>query len=197
MGRMQRCFSQPLLHQLQIKPPHDKIYGFQQRAGESFHKAWERYNEYIRNCPHHSFTEICILNTFYKGTEWTFKTTLDSASNGNFMTKTVEEAYVLIDNLAARSNNNCLDQDRTSCSTTSDSKQITELKEPMNLLLKISNVLSKFVKLLSIQVHRSIKNLMHIILIINRKVHDKSTSSCLFKLLQIQPLHLKITSSSL
>ncbi|CAA7014776.1 unnamed protein product [Microthlaspi erraticum] len=59
-------------------------------------------------------------------------------SNGNFMTKTVDEAKVLIENLAASDCNNCPDYDRSSRTTTSspDSFQMTELKNMMAQVLK-------------------------------------------------------------
>lgn len=53
-----------------------------------------------------SFTEVHLLNIFYKGIERQFQMALDIASNGNFMTKTIEEAIGLIDNLATSNNNN-------------------------------------------------------------------------------------------
>ncbi|CAA7013705.1 unnamed protein product [Microthlaspi erraticum] len=61
-----------------------------------------------------------------------------TASNGNFMTKTVDEAKVLIENLAASDCNNCPDYDRSSRTTTSspDSFQMTELKNMMAQVLK-------------------------------------------------------------
>nr|GEX10065.1 hypothetical protein [Tanacetum cinerariifolium] len=32
---------------------------------ESFHEAWERYKDLLRACPHHGFTELHQLDTFY------------------------------------------------------------------------------------------------------------------------------------
>ncbi|CAA7019951.1 unnamed protein product [Microthlaspi erraticum] len=54
------------------------------------------------------------------------------------MTKTVDEAKVLIENLAASDCNNCPDYDRSSRTTTSspDSFQMTELKNMMAQVLK-------------------------------------------------------------
>ncbi|XP_024013108.1 uncharacterized protein LOC112087320 [Eutrema salsugineum] len=61
---------------------------------------------------------------------------LNIASDGNFMTLTVEEAYILINNLAASSRNNCPDQGRTSRSTSHDHKEIEELKAMVKLFLQ-------------------------------------------------------------
>nr|GEU94613.1 reverse transcriptase domain-containing protein [Tanacetum cinerariifolium] len=43
----------------------NKISNFQQRFVESFHEAWDRYKDLLRPCPHHGFTELHQLDTFY------------------------------------------------------------------------------------------------------------------------------------
>ncbi|XP_024011229.1 uncharacterized protein LOC112086504 [Eutrema salsugineum] len=83
----------------------NKISSFKQQPGEAFCKAWERYKEYPRECPHHGFSDEQILATFYDGVNWDYKNALNAASNGNFMTKSKAGAYELIENLAANSSN--------------------------------------------------------------------------------------------
>ncbi|GJU83079.1 reverse transcriptase domain-containing protein [Tanacetum coccineum] len=43
----------------------NEIFNFQQRFDESFHEAWDRYKDLLRACPHHGFTELHQLDTFY------------------------------------------------------------------------------------------------------------------------------------
>nr|GEY97634.1 hypothetical protein [Tanacetum cinerariifolium] len=43
----------------------NEISNFQQRFDESFHEAWDRYKDLLRTCPHHGFTELHQLDTFY------------------------------------------------------------------------------------------------------------------------------------
>nr|GEU45530.1 hypothetical protein [Tanacetum cinerariifolium] len=43
----------------------NEISNFQQKFDESFHEAWERYKDLIRACPHHGFTKLHQLDTFY------------------------------------------------------------------------------------------------------------------------------------
>nr|GEU45907.1 reverse transcriptase domain-containing protein [Tanacetum cinerariifolium] len=43
----------------------NEISNFQQRFDESFHEAWDRYKDLLRACPHHGFTELHQLDTFY------------------------------------------------------------------------------------------------------------------------------------
>ncbi|CAA7044871.1 unnamed protein product, partial [Microthlaspi erraticum] len=111
----------------------NKISNFRQANNESFYEALDRFKEYIRDCPNHGFNEGNLWNIFYRGIDHKYKLSLDTASNGNFMTKTVDEAKVLIENLAASDCNNCPDYDRSSRTTTSspDSFQMTELKNMM------------------------------------------------------------------
>nr|GFB85446.1 reverse transcriptase domain-containing protein [Tanacetum cinerariifolium] len=43
----------------------NEISNFQQRFDESFHEAWDRYKDLLRAFPHHGFTELHQLDTFY------------------------------------------------------------------------------------------------------------------------------------
>nr|GEZ43520.1 hypothetical protein [Tanacetum cinerariifolium] len=43
----------------------NEISNFQQKFDESFHEAWERYKDPLRACPHHGFTKLHQLDTFY------------------------------------------------------------------------------------------------------------------------------------
>nr|GEY74957.1 DNA-directed DNA polymerase [Tanacetum cinerariifolium] len=43
----------------------NKITRFQQRFNESFYEAWDRFNDLLRACPHHGFSKLHQLNTFY------------------------------------------------------------------------------------------------------------------------------------
>ncbi|GKB54114.1 reverse transcriptase domain-containing protein, partial [Tanacetum coccineum] len=43
----------------------NEITNFQQRFDESFYEAWDRFNDLLRACPHHGFSELHQLDTFY------------------------------------------------------------------------------------------------------------------------------------
>ncbi|GJV69765.1 reverse transcriptase domain-containing protein [Tanacetum coccineum] len=43
----------------------NEIMNFQQRFDESFCKAWDHFKDLLRACPHHDFTELHQLDTFY------------------------------------------------------------------------------------------------------------------------------------
>ncbi|GJS58636.1 reverse transcriptase domain-containing protein [Tanacetum coccineum] len=44
----------------------NEITRFQQRFDETFYEAWDRFNDLLRACPHHGFSELHQLDTFYK-----------------------------------------------------------------------------------------------------------------------------------
>ena len=41
------------------------ITNFQQRFDENFGEAWERFKDLLRQCPHHGFSELHQIDTFY------------------------------------------------------------------------------------------------------------------------------------
>nr|GEV24964.1 reverse transcriptase domain-containing protein [Tanacetum cinerariifolium] len=43
----------------------NEIKNFEQRFGESFCEAWDHFKDLLRTCPHHGFTELHQLDTFY------------------------------------------------------------------------------------------------------------------------------------
>ncbi|GJU76920.1 reverse transcriptase domain-containing protein [Tanacetum coccineum] len=43
----------------------NEIMRFQQKFDETFYEAWDRFNDLLRGCPHHGFSELHQLDTFY------------------------------------------------------------------------------------------------------------------------------------
>ncbi|WZZ88769.1 hypothetical protein YC2023_117348 [Brassica napus] len=89
-----------------------RISNFKQKFDEPFHEAWERYKEYQRESPHHGFDDDYILEVFYDRVSYEFRNTLDSSSNGDFMTQTTPGAFELIENMASSSLNKNKEHDR-------------------------------------------------------------------------------------
>ncbi|GKF49850.1 reverse transcriptase domain-containing protein [Tanacetum coccineum] len=58
----------------------NEISNFEQRFGESFHEAWDRYKDLLRACPHHGFTELNQLDTFYNALNPTDQDSLNFAA---------------------------------------------------------------------------------------------------------------------
>ncbi|GFS29008.1 hypothetical protein Acr_00g0004950 [Actinidia rufa] len=74
---------------------------FKGRPGESFHKVWERFNECVNAVPHHGFTVIQLVSSFYEGLTSEQRQFVEALSNGRFLSKTPEEAWDYFDELAA------------------------------------------------------------------------------------------------
>ncbi|KAG7556813.1 Reverse transcriptase domain [Arabidopsis suecica] len=91
----------------------NEISGFTQKQSESICEAWERFKGYTIQCPHHGFKKASLLSTLYRGVLPKIRMLLDTASNGNFLNKDVEEGWELIENLALSDGNYNEDFDRS------------------------------------------------------------------------------------
>ncbi|GJV26683.1 hypothetical protein Tco_1383131 [Tanacetum coccineum] len=63
-----------------------------------FDEAWERFKDLLRACPHHGFTELHQLDTFYNALNPTDQDSLNAATGGNLLTKTPRDALTIIEN---------------------------------------------------------------------------------------------------
>nr|GEX78830.1 reverse transcriptase domain-containing protein [Tanacetum cinerariifolium] len=76
----------------------NEISRFTQRFEETFGEEWERFKEMIRACPHHGFTELAQIDTFYNGLNDNDQDSLNAAAGGNILSKTTREALQIIEN---------------------------------------------------------------------------------------------------
>ncbi|GJT30879.1 reverse transcriptase domain-containing protein, partial [Tanacetum coccineum] len=60
----------------------------------AFNEAWERFKGLLRQCPHHGFSELHQLDTFYNSLNSNDQDALDSAAGGNFLDKMPQEAII-------------------------------------------------------------------------------------------------------
>ncbi|GJW21934.1 hypothetical protein Tco_0032556 [Tanacetum coccineum] len=58
----------------------------------------ERFKELLRACPHHGFTELTQVDTFYNGLNENEQDSLNAAAGGNLLSKTTREALNIIEN---------------------------------------------------------------------------------------------------
>nr|GEY29805.1 reverse transcriptase domain-containing protein [Tanacetum cinerariifolium] len=82
----------------------NEILNFQQKFDESFHEAWERYKDLLRACPHHGFTELHQLDTFYNALNPADQDSLNAAAGGNLLEKSPQDALTIIENKSKVSN---------------------------------------------------------------------------------------------
>nr|GEV67929.1 reverse transcriptase domain-containing protein [Tanacetum cinerariifolium] len=76
----------------------NEISNFQQRFDESFHEAWDRYKDPLRACPHHGFTELHQLDTFYNALNPPDQVSLNSAAGDNPLERRTQDVLTIIKN---------------------------------------------------------------------------------------------------
>ncbi|GJU04543.1 reverse transcriptase domain-containing protein [Tanacetum coccineum] len=76
----------------------NEISNFEQRFGESFHEAWDRYKDLLRPCPHHGFTELHQLDTFYNALNPADQDSLNFAAGGNLLERSTQDVLTIIQN---------------------------------------------------------------------------------------------------
>nr|GEV45162.1 reverse transcriptase domain-containing protein [Tanacetum cinerariifolium] len=116
----------------------NEITRFQQRFDESFSESWDRFNDLLRACPHHGFSELHQLDTFYNALNVNDQDLLNSAAGGNFLDKMPADCLNIIESkskvrqtrakaVVAKVNSNS--------STPAVSSDVAELKDMVRALL--------------------------------------------------------------
>nr|GEY83014.1 reverse transcriptase domain-containing protein [Tanacetum cinerariifolium] len=75
----------------------NEITNFLQKPIETFNEAWERFKDLLMQCPHHGFSELHQLDTFYNALNPNDQDALDSAAGGNFLDKIPRECLSIIE----------------------------------------------------------------------------------------------------
>nr|GEY98050.1 DNA-directed DNA polymerase [Tanacetum cinerariifolium] len=74
----------------------NEITRLQQRFDESFSEAWDGFNDLLRACPHHGFSELHQLDTFYNALNINDPDSLNSVAGGNFLDKMPSDCLKII-----------------------------------------------------------------------------------------------------
>nr|GEU68241.1 reverse transcriptase domain-containing protein [Tanacetum cinerariifolium] len=117
---------------------HNEITRFQQRFDESFYEAWERFNDLLRACPHHGFSELHQLDTFYNALNVNDLDLLNSVAGGNFLDKMPRECLKIIESKTKvrQSRARAVVAKVSTCSSTPTiSSDVAELKDMVKALL--------------------------------------------------------------
>nr|GEV65585.1 hypothetical protein [Tanacetum cinerariifolium] len=75
----------------------NEIINFLQKPNETFNEAWKHFKDLLRKCPHHGFSELHQLDTFYNALSPNDQDALDSATGGNFLDKIPRECLAIIE----------------------------------------------------------------------------------------------------
>ncbi|GKD39316.1 reverse transcriptase domain-containing protein [Tanacetum coccineum] len=128
----------------QFSPPskttnlRNEITNFRQRFDESFSEAWDRFKDLLRACPHHGFSELHQLDTFYNALNSNDQDSLNSAAGGNFLDKMPRDCLAIIESKSKvrySRNKAIVAKVSTSSSTPGVSPDVAELKDMVRALL--------------------------------------------------------------
>nr|GEV06012.1 hypothetical protein [Tanacetum cinerariifolium] len=109
-----------------------------QRFDESFYEAWDRFNDLLRACPHHGFSELHQLDTFYNALNVNDQDSLNSAAGGNLLDKMPREYLKIIESKSKVRQSRAkavVAKVSTSFSTPAISSDVAELKDMVRALL--------------------------------------------------------------
>nr|GEU42129.1 reverse transcriptase domain-containing protein [Tanacetum cinerariifolium] len=111
---------------------------------ETFGEAWERFKEMLRACPHHGFSKLIQIDTFYNGLNEQDQDSLNVTAGGNLLSKTTREALKIIENKSKVRYSRCKSNvsrvntnSRESSSKTDD--RIDKLADQISNLIEIVN----------------------------------------------------------
>lgn len=79
-------------------------------------------------CMHHGYSEPQLINTCYRGVNLNYKTTLDTASEGNFNTISPEEERRLIENVASGNAFERIEIERGDTLESAEEMQLAQIK---------------------------------------------------------------------
>ena len=77
-----------------------EINTFRQFERENLAKAWERFHELLRRCPHHRLTKWIQVHTFYNGLSDLARTIIKASTGGALMKKTTYQSYEILEDTA-------------------------------------------------------------------------------------------------
>jgi len=80
---------------------HGKISSFQQQHDETVPEAWEHFQDYILECPHHGMENLLLMETFYHGLSNSTREIMDAAIGGAFLSLTISQATALVEKMAS------------------------------------------------------------------------------------------------
>nr|GFB70252.1 reverse transcriptase domain-containing protein [Tanacetum cinerariifolium] len=116
----------------------NEITNFQQRFDESFSEAWDRFKDLLRAFPHHGFSELHQLDTFYNALNSKDQDSLNSTAGGNFLDKMPRECLAIIKSkskVCYSCNKTVVAKVSTNTSTSGISPDVVELKDMVKALL--------------------------------------------------------------
>nr|GEW02900.1 hypothetical protein [Tanacetum cinerariifolium] len=113
----------------------NEILNFQQRFDEYFHEAWDRYKDLLRAFPHHGFTELHQLDSFYNALNPADQDSLNAAAGGNLLERRTQDVLTIIKNKSKVSNSQSklvVSQVKSFVVNSNSSSEISKLTHAVN-----------------------------------------------------------------
>ncbi|GJV12310.1 reverse transcriptase domain-containing protein [Tanacetum coccineum] len=117
----------------------------QQRFGETFTEAWDRFKNLLNTCPHNGFSPLHQIDTFYDGLNQSNQDSLNSAVGGNFLTRNTQEALTIIENKSKVRTSRNKPQASSASDSSSQNDAITTLYRQVDALSKQISSINKLV----------------------------------------------------
>ncbi|GKB54582.1 hypothetical protein Tco_0905335 [Tanacetum coccineum] len=107
---------------------------------KTFSEAYDRFKDLLRACPHHGFTKLHQLDTFYNDLNPTDQDYLNAASDGNLLIKTPRDDLTIIENKSkVRNSRNKLVVSKVSANTSSTTacpSEMVAFTDAVNAMLR-------------------------------------------------------------
>ncbi|GJV84134.1 reverse transcriptase domain-containing protein [Tanacetum coccineum] len=116
----------------------NEITSFRQRFDESFSEAYDLFKDLLGACPHHFFSELHQLDTFYNALNSNDQDSLNSVAGGNFLDKMPRDCLAIIESKSKvhySRDKAIVAKVSTSSSTPGVSPDVLELKDMVRALL--------------------------------------------------------------
>nr|GEY80773.1 reverse transcriptase domain-containing protein [Tanacetum cinerariifolium] len=97
--------------------------------------AWDKYKDLLRACPHHGFTNLHQLDTFYNALNPTDQDSLNSAAGGNVLERRTQDVLRIIENKSKvrnSRNKSVVSQVKSNDSNSNSSSEIAKLTHAVN-----------------------------------------------------------------
>nr|GEV51350.1 reverse transcriptase domain-containing protein [Tanacetum cinerariifolium] len=101
----------------------------------SLARAWDRHKDLLRACPHHGFTKLHQLDTFYNALNPADQDSLNSAAGGNLLERHTQDVLTIIENkskVCNSQNKSVVSQVKSSDANSNSSSEIAKLTHAVN-----------------------------------------------------------------
>ncbi|GJY19154.1 reverse transcriptase domain-containing protein [Tanacetum coccineum] len=115
----------------------NEITRFQQRFGETFAEASDRFKDLLNKCLHHVFSPLRQIDTFHNSLNQSEQDSLNSAAGGNFLTKNTQEALTIIKNKSKVQTSRNKPQASSASGSSTQDAHITSLTKQVEAILSL------------------------------------------------------------